>query len=99
MKQQFERKENLNKQEFIALLEKLEVDIIIIDYIKSLPDSMDEFGTKYEFNANVVVFTIGNGFCNYDINYVDAEGKELFKKRIFTKPYEMVKYFVNYIKS
>ena len=99
MKQQFERKENLNKQEFITLLQELEVDKTIIDEVNNLPETID----NYKFNANVVVFSIGDGFCNYDINYVDAEGKELFKKRIFTKPYEMAKYvndnIVNYIKS
>lgn len=93
MKEQFEKKENLNKENFITLLKEIKVNEDILNDVNDLPETIN----GHVFNANVVVFTIGDGFCNYDVNYININGDVLFKKRIFTKLDEMVDYVKNYI--
>lgn len=95
MRKQSEKKENLNKEEFITLLNELDVDKTIVDEVKSLPNELNKFNCNYRFNANVSIFNIGNGFCNYSVNYVDDDNNKLLKERIFTKPHEIIPYIIN----
>lgn len=81
----------LSKANFISLLEELKIDGNTINDFKSLPNEMGGYGEKYEFSADVVVFDIGDGFCNYEANYFN-DNKPLLKKRIFTDIDELKKH-------
>lgn len=74
-----------NKKEFIEnFLKKNNVNDIIINKFIDLPEKIIVNNHEYEIYINVIFFSIGDTFYNFELNYYSEEHIEfLFNSKVF----------------
>lgn len=83
-----------SKKDFISFLQQNNVNSIIIDKFKNLPDTLKRNGGEYNLYINTTWYNVGNPYYGYELNYYSDELIEfIFNSKMFND----VEVSINYI--
>ncbi len=83
------------KKEFIKFLEKYNVSDNIITKFAELPETIKRNGNEFKLDINVIWYSVGNTFYNFEINYYSEELIEyFFSSKVFGDVEESINYLL-----
>jgi len=82
-----------NKEEFLKFLKKYNVNSNIITKFAELPETIKRNDSEFKLDVNVIWYSIGDTFYNFELNYYSPELIEYcFSSKVFGDVEESINY-------